>query len=327
MIHVVTRIGQSKPKVLVTFMYGSTHTDKKHEQWELTVRISENSMQLWLVIGVLNFHLHDFFDSSNMINDDKYIRDKANVCGLMDLGYAGMNFTWSSNNMGTSSRKSRIDMSLGNHNWCINFPYARLQHLVQAGSDHRPIILVVLVVLSYLLRNKVLEEDYQTGKKIEFGDIDRNIDNLQNQLETVQRKNPSDSQHDRIVNITKNLDHWFSIKVEFHKQKSGEKFITYMDHNTKYFHSLDNRRMFRKSIDTLCDSNGIWYNNRDDISNALVSHFNFMSNTTNPCISEDTFDIIPTIFSDQDTTRFTNIVKSMTAWSSPGPNGFQAGFY
>lgn len=172
--------------------------------------------------------------------------------------------------------------------------------------------------------------------KVEFGDIDININSLKRQLDLVQQENFSSTQHDRIVNITKNLDNWFSIQSEFYKQKSGDKFITEMDNNTKYFHTLANRIMFRKNIDSLCDDNGVWHNDRNDISNMLVSHFSAVSNTSNPSFSDNTFDIIPSIISVQDSINLSRTpssdeihltLKHMTAWSSPGPDGFQAGFY
>ncbi|XP_026459259.1 uncharacterized protein LOC113359908 [Papaver somniferum] len=54
--------------------------------------------------------------------------------------------------------------------------------------------------------------------------------------------------------------------------------------------------MLRKNIDCLCDANGVWFNDSKDITNMLVDHF-------------------------------AQTVKNMSPWSSPGPDGFQDGFY
>ncbi|XP_026434571.1 uncharacterized protein LOC113332111 [Papaver somniferum] len=169
--------------------------------------------------------------------------------------------------------------------------------------------------------------------KVEFGDIDKNINNLEIQLENAQNDLFNDSQHENIVAITKKLDDWFNIKEDFYKQKSGDSFITEIDHNTKYFHTLANRRMSRKNIDYHCDTNGVWFSDSKDMANLLVDHFSQVSKTIVPVFTDITFDIIPTIITEHDSSLLTRIpnsddvhqiIKHMSAWSSPGPDGFQA---
>lgn len=97
-----------------------------------------------------------------------------------------------------------------------------------------------------------------------------------------------------------------------------------------------NKRLHTNNINSICDSAGIWHSDRSDISNILTEHFKNISTTSNPCFPDDAFDIIPAIFADVDNDfliamptddEIENVVKSMPAWSSPGPDGFQAGFY
>ncbi|XP_026430943.1 uncharacterized protein LOC113328067 [Papaver somniferum] len=285
-------------------------------------------------------------------NDDKYVQDQMNICGLMDIVYTGRDFTWSSNKYGTVIRKSRIDMAIGNSYWCMNFPLDKLFHLVQAGSDHCPILLSPTVndnpktwrpfkffamwMKHFSFKNqlqvawnndthgspafKLVSKKQNTRlrisqwNKIEFGDINRNISNIQTQLEMAQKAPITADQHDKIISLTKNLDEWFDIKTEIYRQKEN----------------------VRKNIDSLCDANGVWYDNRDGIANLLINHFEYVSKTSTPCLSDTIFDILPTIISNQNNLEFTripsgdqihNTVKHMSAWSSPGPDGFQVGFY
>ncbi|XP_026459958.1 uncharacterized protein LOC113360696 [Papaver somniferum] len=185
-------------------------------------------------------------------------------------------------------------------------------------------------------KQKRIRKRLSHWNKVEFGDIDRNINNLQAQLETIQNDMSYNSHHDNIVAITKKLDDWFNIKEDFYRQKSGDSFITEMDHNTKYFHTLANRRMCRKNIDCLCDTNDVWYSDSKDIVNLLVDHFSQVSKTTVPVFTDITFDILPTVITAQDNNNLTIIptmdeihqtIKHMSAWSSPGPDRFQEGFY
>ncbi|XP_026445199.1 uncharacterized protein LOC113345732 [Papaver somniferum] len=222
--------------------------------------------------------------------------------------------------MGTGTKKSRIDMALGNDDWCNVFPNAKLYHLVQAGSDHCPIMLLTELENRKLWRpfkfyimwiknnafkqqlvaswntdvsgspaNKLTGKHHVTRKrlsywnKIEFGDIDRNINKLQDQILAVQQEQYSNSQHDKLIEINKNLEFW------------------------------------------------------EDISRILVTHFSDVSCSSNVTIPDHIFNIIPTVFNENDVADSFNriptdeeifqTVKSMSSWSSPGPDGFQAGFY
>ncbi|XP_026399564.1 uncharacterized protein LOC113295439 [Papaver somniferum] len=97
-----------------------------------------------------------------------------------------------------------------------------------------------------------------------------------------------------------------------------------------------NKRKHTNNINVLCDSNGNWFRDRKDISNLLTSHFSKVATSTNPILADNDFGVIPYIISDSDNVmlhvvptdiEIENVVKSMPAWSSPGPDGFQAGFY
>ncbi|XP_026451999.1 uncharacterized protein LOC113352390 [Papaver somniferum] len=272
-MHVITKIDPSKPYVLITFMYGSTYFDKKKEQWEFLLRISENIRQPWTILGDLNFHMHNISEAVNHTIEDRYVKDKVDICGLMNIGYSGKHYTWTSNSFGTGSRKSRIDMALGNNYWCNFFPHAKLMHLVQAGSDH----CFQLIAKQHNTRKRLSQ-----WNKIEFGDIDGNINLLQAQLETAQNNLLPDTQHENIVILTKKLDE--------------------------------------------CD----------DIANLFVSHFEKVSKTSKPSFSDTTIDIIPTVITANDNSQLNRIpssdeifetIKHMNDWGSPGPDGFQSGFY
>ncbi|XP_026378244.1 uncharacterized protein LOC113272651 [Papaver somniferum] len=292
MIHVVSKLNPSKPEVLITFMYGSTYFDKKKYQWDYLQRISENISQPWLVIGDLNFHMHEFSEDANFSVEDRYVQHKMNTCSLMDIGYTGKHYNWTSNSFGT----------------CFQ-----------------------LIAKQQSTRKKLSH-----WNKIKFGDIDRNIDRLQAQLEAAQNNHNSVSQHENIVLLQKKLDDWFNIKTEFYKQKFGDTFITDTDQNTKYFHTLANRRMFRKKIDCLCDNDGSWIDDNVEIEDMLVSHFEQVSKTSNPRFTNITFDIIPTVITTHDNSflnrpptsdEIFQTIKNMNmnAWGPPGPDGFQPG--
>ncbi|XVE74693.1 hypothetical protein DITRI_Ditri12bG0037900 [Diplodiscus trichospermus] len=70
-------------------------------------------------------------------------REVVEDCGLHDLGWIGYRFTWERGRGTYRWVQERLDMGLGNHDWCRMFPDTRLFNLVSATSDHAPIFLHV----------------------------------------------------------------------------------------------------------------------------------------------------------------------------------------
>ncbi|XP_026450725.1 uncharacterized protein LOC113350827 [Papaver somniferum] len=171
---------------------------------------------------------------------------------------------------------------------------------------------------------------------MEFGDIQMNINKLQEELNLVQNSNVIVDQHSRIVFLNKELEKWFNIQKELYNEKSRDKFVTDMDYNTRYFHSLVNRKKHRNNIDALCDNSDTWFNDRDGINQLPTTHFSSIACSANPVFDDTTFDYIPTLLTDVNNDCLIStpskeeilyVVKSMSSWSSSGAGGFQAGFY
>ncbi|XP_026459493.1 uncharacterized protein LOC113360170 [Papaver somniferum] len=326
-IHVVVRLDSSKPEALISFMYGLTYSDPKKEQWNFMRDLSQDVFQPWLVIDDLNFHLDGNDNSTN-----SWVHNKVRDSGIMDVGFEGKNYTWTNNSFGTGSKRARIDLALGNNDWFINFSQAKLLHLNFIGSDHCPIPLITDPIPRNLWRPfKVfstwinhdsfratmdsawnlnvhgspafqLKLKQQSARltlsqwnKMEFGDIHQNIKSIQIQLENTQSDSSSSEKISRVKALTNDLKNWYSIQTEFYKLKSRDKNISDLDNNTRYFHSLVNKRLHVNNINIICDCAGTWYSDRSDISNILTAHFKNVSTTSNPCLPDDAFDIIPAI--------------------------------
>jgi hypothetical protein len=69
-------------------------------------------------------------------------RDDVDVCGLCDLGFKGVSWTFEKKVAGGSFGRVRLDRALASASWCSRFPAAEVQHLLSyATSDHLPILL------------------------------------------------------------------------------------------------------------------------------------------------------------------------------------------
>ncbi|XP_026410375.1 uncharacterized protein LOC113305569 [Papaver somniferum] len=128
-------------------MYNYSNYNKKKEQWAFIHRISRANNNPWIVLGDLNFHFLDN-DSVASSSSNGLVNGIIKDCGLDDIGYIGKNYTWTNNNIGTCTKKSRINMAIGNDNWSFYFPNAKLMHFPLVGSDHSPIMLVTDATVS-----------------------------------------------------------------------------------------------------------------------------------------------------------------------------------
>ncbi|XP_026436221.1 uncharacterized protein LOC113334099 [Papaver somniferum] len=262
---------------------------------------------------------------------------------------------------------------MSNNDWFLQISSAKLLHLNFTASDHCHVFLITDSIPKHLWRpfkffrtwigqnsfKDKLEQSWNLDvlgspayklkqkqhsarlslsqwNRLEFWNIQRNIYNLQNALESAQNENYSESQHARVKSITSDLENWYKIQSEFYKEKSRDKTGPDKDNNTKYFHTMVNKRRHTNNISVLCDNDGNWLRDREDINNLLTSHFRTVASTSNPVLSEENFDVIACVLSDVDNALFhavsddieiENVVRNMPAWSSPGPDGFQAGFY
>ncbi|XP_026383665.1 uncharacterized protein LOC113279176 [Papaver somniferum] len=318
MFSAIVQSDPSKPEFLLTCIYCFSNYTKKKDQWSYIKQISENNSNPWVVLGDLNFHLDDN-ETDASSSSDGLVNNIVASSGLEDIGFIGKNFTWSNNNMGTGTIKSRIDMALGNGNWNLYFPNSRLHHLTQIVSR-----------LSYTRRELSL------WNKEHFGNINQKVENLQLELKQLHELPQTTCTESNIIKVSNELNKWHKIKSEFYQQKARDHFIKDMDSNSKYFHTKVNKRRTRNNIDAIQDHNNIWLQSREDIAQHLTHHYKSINTSSNPVIDVNFYKNIPSIISVEENESLIRIpsneeifatLKSMENWSSPGPEGFQAGFY
>ncbi|XP_026417218.1 uncharacterized protein LOC113312696 [Papaver somniferum] len=137
-----------------------------------------------------------------------------------------------------------------------------------------------------------------------FGHIKTTIGRLNSELERLQALPYSPQIGQYILNYSKQLDYWYEIEHCFYKQKSMINYFTQYDRNTNFFHNSVNLRNMYNTIHTIRDDQALKYVTpiiSDEVNSSLIA--------------------IPTYQEIRDT------VNSLASWSSPGPDGFQAGFF
>lgn len=69
-------------------------------------------------------------------------REAVDVCELSDLGYKGLGWTFEKKVAGGDFCRVRLDRALTTPSWSGLFPFATVEHLTVAKSDHGPIVLL-----------------------------------------------------------------------------------------------------------------------------------------------------------------------------------------
>ncbi|XP_019188304.1 PREDICTED: uncharacterized protein LOC109182610 [Ipomoea nil] len=65
--------------------------------------------------------------------------------GLVDLGYEGTKFTWMRGLHSTTFKGARLDRALGNTEWSLLYPEAKVKHLPMVQSDHCPLLITTRI--------------------------------------------------------------------------------------------------------------------------------------------------------------------------------------
>jgi endonuclease/exonuclease/phosphatase family metal-dependent hydrolase len=126
-------------------VYGEAQVDERHKTWDMLKYIRGSNDLPWLCIGDFNEVLHR--EEHMGVNERSWtqiagFRDVVDVCGLCDLGYRGVPWTFEKRVAGGSFCRVRLDRGLATPAWCERFPEAEVHHLpAYATSDHLPILL------------------------------------------------------------------------------------------------------------------------------------------------------------------------------------------
>ncbi|XP_010229661.1 uncharacterized protein LOC104582064 [Brachypodium distachyon] len=71
-------------------------------------------------------------------------RDTLATCGLMDLGYSGVSFTYDNRRSGSRNVRVRLDRAVADDEWRDLYGQAKIEHLVSPCLDHNPILVRLL---------------------------------------------------------------------------------------------------------------------------------------------------------------------------------------
>ncbi|KAL0004281.1 hypothetical protein SO802_011842 [Lithocarpus litseifolius] len=301
-------------------------------------------------------------------------RNIVNFCGFRDLGYRGADFTWCNMQDEENRIQLRLDRALANTDWIEKFEGMRVYHLVDSTSDHCVFLLtnshpqrvsknkrfhfealwtnnedcrniiesswgmgVDLSTPEGMMENlKRCASDLSNWSSSVYGHIPKKIQSKRKALSALTLQDRNGERSTEIRNLRRELNGLLEDEELYWGQRAKAHWLKEGDRNTKFFHAHASERRKQNTILGLWVEQGRWCEEKDAISQVVVTYFENIYSTSFPTGIEDVVGAIPTKVSEDmnaDLSRaFTReevatALKQIHPTKAPGPDGMSAIFY
>ena len=140
------KISSPSLSFLLTAFYTSANFTKHKFFWDYLQNLATAVSLPWVLLGDFNDMLSNDEKMGGLLVNRTRItafRNCMDKCGLMDLGFHGPHFTWTTKSpIWQNNIKGWLDRGLGNADWKLLFPAVEIHHLLRVKFDHCPILLI-----------------------------------------------------------------------------------------------------------------------------------------------------------------------------------------
>lgn len=108
-------------------MYGEPRVENRQIMWAKLQQLRNTNDLPWLVVGDFNEAMWDFEHLSVTPRAEPQMivfRDTLEMCGLVDLGFVGVPFTYDNKHGGSGNVKVRLDRAVATNAWRNLFAFS-----------------------------------------------------------------------------------------------------------------------------------------------------------------------------------------------------------
>ncbi|XP_075654591.1 uncharacterized protein LOC142624738 [Castanea sativa] len=122
--------------------YRAPKAANREDSWSVLQHLASQFVLPWVFVGDFNEIVKVDEKSGGAVQSEKQMQDFCDCldfCGLKDLGYSSLPFTWRNRRYDTGLVWVRLDRAVATVEWMLKFPTTRLHHLLGLSSDHKSI--------------------------------------------------------------------------------------------------------------------------------------------------------------------------------------------
>ena len=164
----------TSPPWRISFFYGEPRVVDRYLTWEFMKRIKSRSDKPWIMMGDFNETMWQFEHFSSTKRGERQMeayREALEFCGMHDLGFVGLPWTFDNKQFGRRNVRVRLDRAVADDNWSNLFDQASVEHLVSPCSDHCPILLRLAPADAQRVKPKILRYEIMWEREQSLGDV------------------------------------------------------------------------------------------------------------------------------------------------------------
>ncbi|KAL5772200.1 hypothetical protein ACOSQ2_012124 [Xanthoceras sorbifolium] len=346
--HTITFVAaENKTCWVATIVYANPSFGIRRKLWQYLNLLRSCFRGPWVVLRDFNEIMHSSekrggragFSNSGFLD---WVNDNC----LVDLGFVGQKFTWTSRRGANEEICCRLDRAVCSMEWRTMFPEGFVKHLPRINSDHCPILLNLHsshipcsalkpfrfeatwmrhdgfngVVRSCWtstcggISNKMhsLASNLKVWNKDSFGCIFKRKRVLLARILGIQRS-LSGKYNSSLVSLENQLICEYNEIAKqdevFWQQKSRINWLKNGDRNTKFFHLSTMIRRRRNKIEGLKDINGDWVEDKDGLKLLACNYFKTLFSRK---IIDDDYSMLPQLFPTIDECSMRHICRGIS---------------
>ena len=131
-------------------------------------------------------------------------------------------------------------------------------------------------------RIKCCQAHLKTWNRREFGNVNRNLKQKQSRLQQLEALNLLHESTEEIQALKKEINEVMIREEMMWNQRSRALLVKYGDRNTKFFHAAASNRRQKNRIEGLCDLEGRWREDCEEVEDIILAYFKEIYSTSFP---------------------------------------------